>query len=59
MGYLATSKAYRIWNNDLRRINESRDILFDKDLLELDTEDIQPLQWFGIEGEGAPIDPVP
>jgi hypothetical protein len=32
MGYSASSKAYRVWHNDTRRIVESRDVLFDEEL---------------------------
>jgi hypothetical protein len=31
MGYSTTSKAYRIWDNQSRKITESRDVLFDED----------------------------
>jgi len=30
MGSLATSKAYCIWNNELQRIDRSKDVLFDE-----------------------------
>jgi hypothetical protein len=30
MGYIETSKAYRIWDNYSRRIIENKDVLFDE-----------------------------
>ena len=52
MGYSITNKAYRVWNTELRKIEESRDVIFDEDNAEHDTGDTH--QWLGVEGEIAP-----
>ena len=54
MGYSATSKAYRIWNNELQRIDESRDVLFDDDLTDKVVNKDQMNQWLGVEGDIPP-----
>jgi hypothetical protein len=52
MGYSIASKAYRIWMNDSRRIQESRDVIFNEELDDESNNNSTGMdQWFGIEGD--------
>ena len=52
MGYSKTSKGYRVWVNELRRIEESRDVLFNEDFSDtnISGKHPDPTQWLQLTG---------
>jgi len=58
MGYSTTSKAYQIWNKDLQRMDEGRDVLFDKRLTEEDPSNKHSHQWLGVVEDITPTIPI-
>jgi hypothetical protein len=56
MGYSTTSKGYRVWNNELCWIEESRDVLANKELHDADSSsksEADPTQWFDVANKTA------